>query len=263
MFWGSNTSPPPPFVEVAAAETTVDITNVITGTSASPLLITIQIPVQSNVDASNAEGTIASESAKSIKATIDGTTYSDGGVEFSTVPFTTTWTYSATTLILSYTGRQTAFVFNGAVSTEITIPSEHTHLTVNGMETAVDLPGIVTTIEVSESTNVIITLPEVTTSMEIAEETYEFTVTAGTAHSIDGGVYCGLAKDEAQKIDGADTASLCIPYVSTVITLPTGAAPLYLNAPGVNTAFTLPGITTTTSCNGGLPTELFRLYYIK
>ena len=49
-----------------------------------------------------------------------------------------------------------------------------------------------------------------------------FTVMAETAHSIDGSVYCGLATDEAQKIAGADTASFCISYVSTVITLPVG-----------------------------------------
>ena len=45
---------------------------------------------------------------------------------------------------------------------------------------------------------------------------------AETVHLIDNTVYCGLATDEAQKIDGADTASFCIPYVSTVITLPVG-----------------------------------------
>ncbi len=43
-----------------------------------------------------------------------------------------------------------------------------------------------------------------------------------TAHSIDGSVYCGFATDEAQKIDGANTDSFCIPCIPTVITLPVG-----------------------------------------
>ena len=50
------------------------------------------------------------------------------------------------------------------------IPPEYTHVTVNEVETAVDLPGLTTAIEVSESTVNLIELPEVTTSLVVSEE---------------------------------------------------------------------------------------------
>ena len=240
LFWT------PLVVEIPAAETTAVITDGFSYTTPSPRLITVVVTAQAASVETNSEGTVSSDQAKKITATIDGTTYSEGGsgesAEFTTFPFTTEWTYDSTTLELTYSARQTAFIFSGAISTEITIPSEHTHVTINGMETAVDLPGLTTLIEVSDSTNVILTLDAITTTMDIPAETVTFSITADT---IRASGYCGSVFDDAQKIDGAATGSLCIPGISTVIALPSDASALYLNAAGITTEITLPGITTT------------------
>ena len=241
---------PPSVVEVPAAETTAILEGVIAHTTAEPRLITVVVTAQTANTATNDGGTIDSDQAKSIAATIDGTTYTEGGsgdssAEFSTFPFTTTFTYTATTLELSYTARETFFTFEGAASTEITIPSQHTHVTVNGVETAVDLPGLTTLIEVSESTSVAVTVPDVTTTLEIPEETYELIITADTINSINGTPYCAASSVAAQSLAAGETGSLCIPALSTVITLPTSTQVLYLNAPGVTTALGIPAATTT------------------
>ena len=232
-------------MEVPAAETTAILSGVIAHTTAEPRLITVVVTAQT-AGTSDDAGTVAEDKAKSITAIIDGTTYSDGGeVSFTTFPFTTTFTYTATTLELSYTARETFFTFEGAASTEITIPSQHTHVTINGVETAVDLPGLTTLIEVSESTSVAVTVPDITTTLVIPEETYELTITADTIHSIDNTAYCGLSPDATQSLAAGDASSLCIPGISTVITLPTSSQVLYLNAPGVTTALGIPAATTT------------------
>ena len=92
----------PSVVEVPAAETTATLTGVVTHTSAEPKLITVVVAAQTAGVPTNDDGTIDSDSAKAITATIDGTEYSDGGAaSFTTFPFTTTFTYTATTLALS------------------------------------------------------------------------------------------------------------------------------------------------------------------
>ena len=240
----------PSVVEVPAAETTATLTGVVTHTSAESTLITIIVSAQTAGVATNDDGTIDSDSAKAITATIDGTTYTEGGsgdssAEFSTFPFITTFTYSATTLELSYSAVETFFTFEGAASTEITIPSQHTHVTINGVETAVDLPGLTTVIEVSESTSVAVTISDVTTTLVVPEETYELTITADTIHDVDGTKYCAASSVAEQSLGAGDTGSLCIPALSTVITLPTSSQVLYLNAPGVTTALGIPAATTT------------------
>ena len=236
----------PSVVEVPAAETTATLTGVVTHTSAESTLITVVVAAQTAGVATNDEGTIDSDSAKAITATIDGTAYSDGGAaSFTTFPFTTTFTYTATTLTLSYTAVETFFTFEGAASTEITIPSQHTHVTINGVETAVDLPGLTTVIEVSESTSVAVTISDVTTTLEIPEETYALTITADTIHDVDGTKYCAASSVADQSLADGETGSLCIPALSTVITLPTSSQVLYLNAPGVTTALGIPAATTT------------------
>ena len=237
---------PPSVVEIPAAETTATLTGVVTHTTAESTLITIIVAAQTAGVETNAEGTVASDQAKAITATIDGTEYSDGGAaSFTTFPFTTTFTYSATTLELSYSAVETFFTFEGAASTEITIPSQHTHVTVNGVETALDLPGLTTLIEVSESTSVAVTVPDITTTLVIPEETYELTITADTIHEVDSTKYCGFNQDATQSLADGATGSLCIPGISTVITLPTNSQVLYLNAPGVTTALGIPAATTT------------------
>ena len=233
-------------MEVPAAETTAILEGVNTHTSAEPRLITVIVTAQEASTATNDEGTVDSAQAVSVTALIDGTEYSSGGAaEFTTFPFTTTFTFQSTTLSLSYTARETFFTFEGATSPEITIPSQHTHVTVNGVETALDLPGLTTVIEVSESTSVAVTVPDVTTTLEIPEEIYELTITADTIHDVDGTKYCAASSVAAQSLAAGETGSLCIPALSTVITLPTNAQVLYLNAPGVTTALGIPAATTT------------------
>ena len=239
----------PSVVEVPAAETTAVLSGVIAHTTAEPKLITIEMSAQA-ATTSNDDGTVDSAQAVSITALIDGTTYTsdgsgDSSAQFTTFPFTTTFTYTATTLELSYDSRETFFTFEGAASTEITIPSQHTHVTINGVETALDLPGLTTLIEVSESTSLAVTVPDVTTTLVIPEETYELTITADTIHVVDGTTYCGFNQDSSQSLAAGESNSLCIPALSTVITLPTSAPVLYLNAPGVTTALGIPAATTT------------------
>ena len=238
-------------MEVPAAETTAILEGVNTHTTPTPRLITVVVTAQT-AGTSNDDGaaTVSSEQAVSITALIDGTTYtsggtSDGSAQFTTFPFTTTFTYSATTLELSYTARETFFTFEGAASTEITIPSQHTHVTINGVETAVDLPGLTTLIEVSESTSVAVTVPDITTTLVVPEETYVFSITADTIYVVNDNTYCGLNQEATQSLDAGAKDSLCIPALSTVITLPTSSPVLYLNAPGVTTALGIPAATTT------------------
>ena len=170
-------------MEVPAAETTVDFSEFITDTRLSPTVLTIEIP---GATGGNAEDTCT------FKMSVNGEEAD------LTAAFTTSWVFDATTLSLSLGARSTAFRFTGATSTEITIPAEHTHLTINDVETFVNLPEIVTTIEVTESTNIILDLPEVTTTLEIPAETFDFTVTAFTISTGDTALgevpdssYCG------------------------------------------------------------------------
>ena len=153
---------------------------------------------------------------------------------------TTAWTYPGTTLSLSFSSRQTAFRFTGAVSTEITLPTEHTHVTVDGIETAVDLPGLTTTIVATDST-VLVDLPETTTTVEITAETYSLTVMAykiskgNTGDGQDSGSsYCGT-----QVLEDGDENTPCVMSLTTTITLPSEAATsnLYLRAPGSDYEF--------------------------
>ena len=97
-------------------------------------------------------------------------------------PFATTWLYPGTILELSIPEQQTTFTFTSAISTEITIPPERTHLTVNGMETTVTFPSITTLIEASHSTSVTLQLPATTTTLEISAESFEFTVSPDTIY---------------------------------------------------------------------------------
>ena len=237
-------------MEVPAAETTAIIEGVNTHTTPTPRLITVVVAVQTANTETNPDATVSSEQAVSIAALIDGTTYTSDGsgessAQFTTFPFTTTFTFQSTTLELSYTARETFFTFEGAASTEITIPSQHTHVTINGVETAVDLPGLTTLIEVSESTSVAVTVPDITTTLVVPEETYVFSITADTINDINGKKYCAASSVEEQSLADGESSSLCIPALSTVITLPSEAPALYLNAPGVTTALGIPAATTT------------------
>ena len=218
-------------MEVVASETTVSFADEFSVTSITPTSIPVVIT----------EGTTGSANGDEFTymVTINGdTTETVTGI----TNFETTFIFPSTTLSLSFPSRQSAFIFSGAVSTEIIIPSEHTHVTVDGIETYVNLPGLTTTIEATDSTNVIIQLPEVTTEVAVAEETYAFTWmtyqigSAETDKSSCGTYSLSNAADQ--------TSDLCVPGISTIITLPTSINPLFLHATGLVTALTLPGITT-------------------
>ena len=212
-------------MEVAAAETTVEFTPYITHTGVTPTVITIEVSQTKSVN----DG--------SFTPSVNGQ-----AVEDLTLPWTTTFIFEATTLSLSFSSRQTAFVFTGEATTEVVIPSEHTHVTVNGIETAIDLPGLTTTLTVTDSTNVIVQLPEVTTELEFTAESYVFSVTVDTIDAATSSL-CGTF-DLGEDGNAGDT---CLPGITTTITLPSAAtaSELYLNAPGLTTSFLLPGITTT------------------
>ena len=223
---------PPPVVEISAVETAVTFTEENAVASITPTSITIEI----------GEGTTTNDQTLTYTVTING---SDEVAVTGTTEFVTTFTFPETTLSLSFSERQTAFIFSGEVTTEITIPSEHTHVTVNGVETAVDLPGLTTTLTVSDSTNVIVQLPAVSTEVTVTEETYEFT---WMTYQVGG--------DETDKSScgtytlsqtAASTSDYCVPGLTTTIVLPTGAtqSQVFLHATALETAFTLPGITTT------------------
>ena len=219
-------------MEISAVETTVEFSESFSVASITPTSITIEIK----------EGTTSSANSNDFtyEVTINGTPETVTG----TTNFETTFTFPSTTITLSLPARQTAFIFTGAVSTEITLPSEHTHVTVDGIETAVDLPGLTTTIEATDSTNVIVQLPEVTTEVVFTEETYAFTWQTYQISDDNSKNICGTYTLTAS---AASSDDLCVPGISTVITLPTGAtqSQVFLHATGLTTAFTLPGITTT------------------
>ena len=219
----------PTVIEIAAAETTVDFQPLFTHTVADATTISVEIEPQA----------LRLED-------IEFTGKLNGAPFTKIAPFVTTWTYPGTTLSLSFPPRQTAFRFEGAVSTEITIPSEHTHVTVNGIETAVDLPGLTTTLTITDSTNVIVDLPEVTTALEFTAESYVFIVTIDTIDGNDSVRFCGT--DDAQILTDRRKAGIgapCIVGTTFAVTLPSEAPALFLHADGLTTTFTLPGITTT------------------
>ena len=129
------------------------------------------------------------------------------------------------------------FAFTGEATTTVTIPTEHTHVTVDGVETAIDLPGLTTTLTVSSTSNVIVNLQEVTTTLEFTAETYTLTVDAYIAEE---------NTCNGESLANAVAGSACVLALTATTVLP-NATPsiLYLHATGLTTAFTLPGITTT------------------
>ena len=228
---GTIVSSSPPVVEVPAAETTVDFSEFATHTQVQATTITIEYGAASDGDG-----------AATITMSVNGKAEGGDGDGVITItpdtPYTTSWIFEATTLSLSFPSRQNAFVFTGEATTIVTIPTEHTHVTVDGVETAIDLPGLTTTLTVSSASNVIVNLPEVTTSLEFTAETYTLTV---DAYSVTEANTCN-----GESLAGAVSDSVCVLALTTTVVLPTATpSNLYLHATGLTTAFTLPGITTT------------------
>ena len=220
----------PLVVEVPAAETTVELSEFDTHTQVQATTLTIEYGAASDGDG-----------AATITMSVNGKTEGGDGNGVINItpgtPYTTSWIFDATTLSLSFSSRQPAFVFTGEATTIVTIPTEHTHVTVDGVETAINLPGLTTTLTVSSASNVIVNLPEVTTTLEFTAETYALTV---DAYSVTEANTCN-----GESLAGAVSDSVCVLGLTTTVILPTAAPSiLYLHATGLTTAFTLPGITT-------------------
>ena len=219
----------PSVVEIGAVETTLDIYPLFTHTMADVTTITIEVEPQA-----------LRMGGSEFTGKLNGTPFTEK------IPLTTTWTYPGTTLELSFPARQIEFILSDAVSTEITLPPEHTHVTIDGIETAVDLPGLTTTLIASDSTNIVIDLPAVTTTKEIYPETFEFTVHADLIDGGNGIKFCGT--DDAQILTeqwGPGIGGPCVPGTTFAVTIPSQHPVLYLQADGLTTTFTLPGTTTT------------------
>ena len=215
----------PYVVEVPAAETTMSFEAYNTHTSVSAAVFSVDLPATTLDDAGKFTFSI------------------DGSQVDATYSFVTTFLYPGTTLELSFSARQTAFHFTGEGSTEVIIPPEHTHVTVDGIETAVDIPGFTTTVAVTGSSNVIVDVPATTAQMTIPEATYVFSAITATVSKDSGNIYyCGTNTEKTlQAADG----NTCVMGTIFTVTLPSDASALYLHAPGLTTSFALEGITTT------------------
>ena len=111
-------------------------------------------------------------------------------------------------------------------------------MTVDGIETAVDLPGLTTTLTVSSASNIIVNLQEVITTLEFTAETYTLTV---NAYSVSTSGTCN-----GVSLANAAVGSACVLALTATTVLPNATPSIsYLHATGLTTAFTLPGITTT------------------
>ena len=127
-------------------------------------------------------------------------------------------------------------MFTDETTTEVVIPAEHSHVTVNGVETAINLSGLTTTITVSSASNVIAQLPVTSTELVFTQETCEFAFTHDTISTGDeelgqtsASKYCGT-----YMLAGSDEDELHVPALTTIVT-PSSAATasaLYLYAPG-------------------------------
>ena len=213
-------------MEVAAAETTVSFEAYNTHTSITPTVFSVALSAQK----------IQTANGNSWRFTF----LVDGQQVTAHSSFETTWVYPGTTLELSFSSRQTAFHFTGEGSTEVIIPPEHTHVTVDGIETAVDIPGFTTTLAVTGSSNVIVNIPATTAQMTIPSVEHVFSVITNTIGSDNGNKYCG-----DQTVADGKTGQPCVMGTTFTVTLPSDASALYLHAPGLTTSFAISGITTT------------------
>ena len=212
-------------MEVFAARTTVEFTPCSIHTQVQATTITIEYGAASDGDG-------AATITMSVNGNPEGVAGQDGKITITPgTPYTTSWTFEATTLSLSFSSRQTAFSFTGEATTIVTIPTEHTHVTVDGIVTAINLPDLTTTLAVSSASNVIVNLPETTTTLEFTEETYTLTVNAYTAEE---NTCNGVS------LDGAASNSVCVLGLTTTVVLPTATPSiLYLHATGLTTTFIL------------------------
>ena len=134
---------PLPDMDIPAAKTTVDFSDSITNVRITPMTTTVKVAGTSG----------ANESSVVFTMKVNGDTQGgDGKLTLNAAASPTTeWTYEGTILSLSFSARQTAFRFTGAVSTDIILPT--------ALRLSVDLLGLTTTIVAADSTNIIVGFP--------------------------------------------------------------------------------------------------------
>ena len=196
-------------------------------------------------------------SAKRIDGAGKFTVTADGVTQEYTSSLVTTWTYPSTVLELEFSAGTTAFYFTGEGSTIVTIPTEHTHVTVDGIETAVDIPGFTTTLSVTGSSNVIVDVLATTTQMTIPEATYVFSAITDVVTQDGDKYYCGTFTDQRAYGEAANTKA-CIVGTTFTVTLPYSAPALYSHGDGLTTSFALQGNTTTFIAD-----QIITIVYIK
>ena len=201
-------------MEVAAAETTVEVSGVIAHTQfATSFQFTV---TAGEVDAEN--------SPESVQV------------------LSTEWVVDPTTIDLTFSETISYVQLTEATSVEITIQTEHTHLTVNGVETAIDLPGLTTTVIAEGSTDIYLRIPATTTSLVFEGTT--ITLFAETITMNAGGDKCGDGNADSLYYT-AKYADATTCYVATQIDTAVSASILYLTVPNTVGTYTLAGIATT------------------
>ena len=147
-----------------------------------------------------------------------------------------------TTIDLTFSETISYVQLTEATSVEITIPTEHTHLTVNGVETAIDLPGLTTTVIAEESTDIYLRIPATTTSLVFEGTT--ITLFAETITMNEGGDKCGDGNSDTLYYT-VKSGEVTTCYVATQIDTAVSASILYLTVPNTFGTYTLAGIATT------------------
>ena len=210
-------------MELAAAVTTVEISPLNTHTTVDGTTVNFELSAQTYNDGGD----------KKFTATL-------AGAQTELIaPFATTWEVPGTTLELTFSARTSAFIFYGETTAVLEVPTEHTHVTVNGIETAVDLPGVTTTITATGSTNVIVVVSETADTLVYEGVTVEFTaITTTLSKDASNSYFC-----EGQPVAAGADDSPCV--VGTTITINHSGTALYLYEAGLTSVVSIDGITTT------------------
>ena len=110
------------------------------------------------------------------------------------------------------------------------------------IETAVDLPGLITTIEVTDFIKVIMHVPATTAQMTISEATYVFSVITDIVTKDGETYYCGTNTETTFEA-GANNSPCVMGALFTVI-LPSSAPSIYLHGDSLSVSCVLKRITT-------------------
>ena len=126
------------------------------------------------------------------------------------------------------------------------------------IETAVDLPGLITTIEVTDSIKVIMHVPATTAQMTISEATYVFSAITDIVTKDGETYYCGTNTETTFEV-GANN-SPCVMCVLFTVILPSSAPSIYLHGDGPTTPFALEGVRTSLASEQTFTTQGDLLY---